>query len=63
MKNAEAYRKKAVINEMILAFSLFVDEGIKAVERLYPQHASFVLKNKHKTISAIKDELIHPSHV
>ncbi|MCW3461821.1 hypothetical protein [Chitinophaga nivalis] len=63
MKNAAEYRKKAIINEMILAFVLFKDEGIKAVERMYPQHVLFVLENKNKATSTVQDELLHLSDV
>ena len=62
MQNMEPYRKKQVINEMILAFLLYVEEGIKAVENLYPQHKKFVLDNKSKSVKDIKHELTHYSH-
>ncbi len=44
--------------EMLSAFVLFKEEGIKAVERMYPQYQSFVLSNQDKTQTEIKRELL-----
>jgi len=44
--------------EMMAAFSLFLDEGMKAVERMYPQHVSFVKNHKGKSQAEVKKELL-----
>ena len=46
--------------EMLSAFVLFLEEGIGAVERLYPQYKSFVLSNKGKSQTDVKKELLTP---
>jgi hypothetical protein len=58
MDNAAAYRNKKIVMEMMAAFSLFQDEGIKAVERMYPQHVSFVKNHKGKSQAEVKKELL-----
>jgi len=47
MDNLESYRKKLAISEMLLAFVLFSERGIEAVEKMYPNQIAFVLENKH----------------
>jgi hypothetical protein len=59
MQDAEKYKKNQEAMNMILAYSLFVDAGIEAVERMYPQYKAFVLNNKGKTPSQVKNELLH----
>lgn len=59
MNNAASYRNKAVIMEMMAAFSLYLDEGMAAVERMYPQHVDFVRRHSDKTKAEIKRELLH----
>lgn len=44
--------------EMMAAFSLFLDEGMAAVERMYPQHVEFVRRHVGKTRSEVKRELL-----
>jgi len=58
MDNAAAYRNKKIVMEMMAAFSLFLDEGMKAVERMYPQHVSFVKNHKGKSQAEVKKELL-----
>ena len=45
--------------EMLAAFVLFIDKGIKAVEKMYPEHVSFVRRNMKKTKAEVKKELLH----
>ena len=63
MDNKESYRKKIVISEMLLAFVLFSEKGIEAVEKRYPQQKDFVLENRHKSITEVKHQLLHLPHV
>ena len=58
MKNAEKYMKNQATADMILAYSTFVDYGIDAVQRTYPQYEAFVLKNKGRSITEVKNELL-----
>jgi hypothetical protein len=58
MRRAAAYRNKAVIMEMMAAFTLYKDEGMPAVKRMYPQHAAFVHEHAGKTITEVKRELL-----
>jgi hypothetical protein len=57
MKNAEKYMKNQAISDMILAYKTFIDYGIEAVQRAYPQYKAFVLSNKDKTLTQVKHEL------
>lgn len=57
MKNAEKYMKHQAISDMILAYVTFLEDGIEAVQRAYPQHKTFVLNNEGKTITQVKHEL------
>jgi len=59
MDNLESYRKKLAISEMLLAFVLFSEKGIEAVEKMYPNQIEFVLENKHKSITEVKHQLLH----
>ncbi len=61
MNNAKKYKKDQDTMNMILAYALFVDAGIEAVERMYPQYKAFVLNNKGKTSSQVKNELLQAS--
>lgn len=63
MDNKESYRKKIIISEMLLAFVLFSERGIEAVEKMYPNQRDFVLENRHKTITEVKHQLLHLPHV
>ncbi len=58
MKNVESYRNKRESMEMLSAFVLFLEEGIGAVERVYPQYKAFVLSNKNKSQTDVKKELL-----
>jgi hypothetical protein len=58
MDNAAAYRNKKIVMEMMAAFSLYLDEGMRAVERMYPQHVSFVRSHKNKSQAEVKKELL-----
>jgi hypothetical protein len=59
MNNTAAYRNKKVVMEMMAAFSLYLDEGVGAVERMYPQHVSFVRNHIGKSQAEVKKELLH----
>lgn len=48
---------------MLLAFVLFSEKGIEAVEKMYPNQIEFVLENKHKSITEVKQQLLHLPHV
>ncbi len=58
MDNAAPYRNKKVVMEMMAAFSLYLDEGMRAVERMYPQDVSFVRSHIGKSQSEVKKELL-----
>jgi hypothetical protein len=59
VKNAAKYKSKQEAMTKVLAYSLFVEKGIAAVERMYSQYISFVLSNKGKSTTQIKNELLH----
>lgn len=59
MDNIEQYRSKKIVIEMLSAFVLFKEEGLTAVERMYPQHKYFVLENEGKSRSEVKQELLY----
>ena len=59
MNNASAYRNKKVYLEMMAAFVLYLEKGIQAVERLYPQHVDFVRSHQGMSQSEVKKELLH----
>jgi altronate hydrolase len=55
------YIKSQAVTEMILAYKTYVDDGIDAVQRAYPHYKTFVLDNKGKTVTQVKQELLHKS--
>ncbi|HEY4208102.1 MAG TPA: hypothetical protein VGM31_14860 [Puia sp.] len=59
MNKAASYRNKAVVMEKMAAFSLYLDEGMAAVKRMYPQYVDFVRHNSNKTRTQVKQELLH----
>ncbi len=59
MINAASYRSKKTVMEMLAAFYLYTDEGMAAVERMYPQHVSFVRHRASKTRAEVKKELLY----
>jgi hypothetical protein len=59
VKKAAKYKSKQEAMTKVLAYSLFVEKGETAVERMYPQYLSFVLSNKGKSITQVKNELLH----
>ena len=59
MNNAALNRNKAVVMEKMAAFSLYLDEGMAAVERMYPQHIAFVQHHLDKTMAEVKKEVLH----
>jgi hypothetical protein len=61
VKDAEKYMKSQAVADMILAYKTFVDDGIDAVQRAYPQYKTFVLENKGKTVTQVKHELLNRS--
>lgn len=60
MNNAVPYSRKKKFLEQMAAFALFLDEGMDAVKRMYPQHVSFVQSHKGKSQAEVKKELLHP---
>jgi len=58
MNNAALYRNKGVVMEKMAAFSVYLDEGMTAVERMYPQHIGFVRDHEGKTMAQVKKELL-----
>lgn len=58
MSNAASYKSKAAIMEVLAAFSLFTDEGITAVKKMYPQHVKFVREHANKTQTEVKKALL-----
>jgi hypothetical protein len=58
MKNAEKYMKSQPFADMILAYKIFMDSGIEAVQRVYPQYKNFVLTHKGKSVTQVKQELL-----
>ena len=48
--------------EQLQAFNLFRKEGMKAVERMFPEYKSFVEANKSKSYNEVKQELMTASH-
>ncbi len=54
-----AYRSKKIVMEMMAAFSLYLDEGMRAVQKMYPQHVSFVRQHKDKSQAEVKKELLN----
>ena len=59
MNNLAAYRDKKGSVELLAAFSLFLEEGMDAVKRMYPQHVPFVQSHIGKTQAQVKKELLH----
>ncbi|MBS1665519.1 MAG: hypothetical protein JST68_31045 [Bacteroidetes bacterium] len=58
MNNLAAYRDKKGLVERLAAFSLFLEEGMDAVKRMYPQHLSFVESHIGKSQAEVKKELL-----
>ena len=44
--------------EQLQAFNLFRKEGMEAVERMFPEHKSFVEANKDRSYNEVKRELM-----
>ena len=59
MNHSAAYKNKKVYLEMMAAFVLYLEKGIRAVERMYPQHVDFVRNHQGKSQSEVKKELLH----
>ena len=53
--------KSQAMADMILAYKAFVDDGIGAVQRAYPEYKTFVLDNQGKTVTQVKQELLQKS--
>ena len=60
MNNAAAYRQKKGALEKLAAFSLFLEEGMEAVKRMYPEYVAFVESQIGKSEQEVKRELLHP---
>ena len=58
MIRVNQYSKKQALMEQLQAFNLFRKEGMKAVERMFPEHKSFVKANKDKSYNEVKRELM-----
>ena len=57
--NKELYRNKKLLMERMAAFTLYLEKGMEAVKRMYPQHISFVKSRKGKSQAEVKKELLH----
>jgi len=55
------YNKKRFLMEQLQAFNLFRKEGMKAVERMFPEHKNFVEANKSRSYNEVKQELMTAS--
>ncbi|WP_160713619.1 hypothetical protein [Chitinophaga solisilvae] len=63
MENNNSYQQRIIKNDMLLAFSLYLDGGFRAVERIFPEYTQFVSENKDKSLSAVKKLLFSsPRH-
>ena len=60
MSDAAAYRKKKGALEQLAAFSLFLEAGMDAVKRMYPEYVAFVESHMGKSEQEVKKELLHP---
>ncbi len=60
MNNVTAYHQKKKALEQLAAFSLFLEEGVDAVNRMYPEHVGFVLARDGKSEREFMVELLHP---
>jgi hypothetical protein len=60
MNNASAYRQKKGGLEKLAAFSLFLEEGMDAVGRMYPEYLAFVENHIGKSEQEVKRELLQP---
>ncbi len=56
--NNGKYRSKQDAMDMLLAYAIFIDEGMRAVENMYPQYKAFVLTHQGKTVTEVKHELL-----
>ncbi len=62
MKKDGEYKKMQPFMEQLQAFVLFRNEGMTAVERMFPQHKSFVEANKDKHYQEVKQDLMNALH-
>jgi len=44
--------------ERMAAFTLYLENGMEAVRRMYPQHVSFVKSHRGKSQAEVKKELL-----
>jgi len=58
MSLGNQYSKKQPMMEQLQAFNLFRKEGMKAVERMFPEHKSFVEANRNKSYNEVKKDLM-----
>ena len=58
VENAGPYRNKKLTMERMAAFTLYLEKGLEAVKRMYPQHVSFVKSHKGKSQAEVKKELL-----
>ena len=58
MSKNSSYNTKQLFIEKLAAFMLFLEEGMEAVQRMYPQHVAFVRSHKDKSSSEVKRELL-----
>jgi hypothetical protein len=59
MKQQDPYKKDRDKMELLLALGLFHKEGMRAVERMFPQHKAFVEAYKDQPFEDVKDRLLH----
>jgi hypothetical protein len=58
VNSAGPYKNKKLLMERMAAFTLYLEKGLEAVKRMYPQHLSFVKNRKGKSQSEVKKELL-----
>jgi len=56
--NSANYKAKQDAMDKLLAYALFIDEGMRAVENMYPQYKTFVLSQQGKSVTEVKHELL-----
>lgn len=63
MNDSAAHTDKREKMDRLAAYVLFLEGGISAVDRMYPQYRSFVLSNQGKTRTQVKNELLQPHFI
>ena len=60
MNDLAVHTDKREKMDKLAAYVLFLERGVSAVDRMYPQYRSFVLSNQGKTRTQVKNELLQP---